>query len=111
MQPLLLFFAGDSCLLSQSVCLHETNFVTKKDIPLHIQFNLSAVKGRSLWFVFKHKHIVKDAKMLIKWIAVNSNHFIRYGCKITHFLNSQTLFEYISNFTKLKYNQNYKINI
>ena len=33
--------------------------------------------------------------MLIKLIVVDSNHFIRYRCKIRHFLDSQTS-EYIS---------------
>ena len=34
--------------------------------------------------------------MLIKLIAVGSNHFMRYRCKITDCLDSQTLSEYIS---------------
>ena len=34
--------------------------------------------------------------MLIKLIAADSNHFIRYKCKITHCLDSQILSEYIS---------------
>ena len=34
--------------------------------------------------------------MLVKLTAVDSNHFIRYKCKITHGLDSQTLSEYIS---------------
>ena len=34
--------------------------------------------------------------MLIKLIVVNANHFIRYKCKITHCLDSQTLSNYIS---------------
>ena len=34
--------------------------------------------------------------MLIKLIAVDSCHFIRYKCKITHCPDSQTLSEYIS---------------
>ena len=34
--------------------------------------------------------------MLIKLIEVDSYHFIRYKCKITHCLDSQTLSEYIS---------------
>ena len=34
--------------------------------------------------------------MLIKLIAVDSNHFVRCKCKITHCLDSQTLSEYIS---------------
>ena len=33
--------------------------------------------------------------MLIKLIVVNSNHFIRYKCKVRHCLDSQTLSEYI----------------
>ena len=40
--------------------------------------------------------MVEEAKMLIKLIAVDSSHFIRYKCKITHCLDSQTLSEYIS---------------
>ena len=38
---------------------------------------------------------MEEAKMLIKLIVVDSNHFIRYRCKIRHFLDSQTS-EYIS---------------
>ena len=40
--------------------------------------------------------MAEEAKMLKKLIAVNSNHFIRYRCKILHHLHSQTLSEYIS---------------
>ena len=38
---------------------------------------------------------MEEAKMLIKLIVVDSNHFIRYRCKIRHFPDSQTS-EYIS---------------
>ena len=34
--------------------------------------------------------------MLIKLLAVDSNHFVRQKCKITQCLDSQTLSEYIS---------------
>ena len=34
--------------------------------------------------------------MLIQLIAVDCNHFVRYKCKITHSLDSQTLSKYIS---------------
>ena len=40
--------------------------------------------------------VVEEAKMHIKLIAVDSNHFIRCKCKTTHCLDSQTLSEYIS---------------
>ena len=53
------------------------------------------MKEKSLWFDFKHKHIV-EAKMLIKLVLVDSNDLIRYKCKIAHCLDSQTLSEYIS---------------
>ena len=53
-------------------------------------------KGRSLRLVFKHKHVVEEAKMIIKLIAVDSHHFIRNKCKIMHCPDSQTLSEYIS---------------
>ena len=39
---------------------------------------------------------MQEAKMLIKLIVVNANHFIRYKCKITHCIDSQTLSNYIS---------------
>ena len=52
------------------------------------------MKEKSLWFDFKHKHIV-EAKMLIKLVLVDSNDLIRYKCKIAHCLDSQTS-EYIS---------------
>ena len=54
------------------------------------------MKERSLWFVFKYKHVVEWTKMLIKLITVESNHFIKYKGKITNCLASQTLSEYIS---------------
>ena len=47
--------------------------------------------------------------MLIKLIAVDSNHFIRYKCKITHCLDSQTLSEHISTIV-LDDNQKHSIN-
>ena len=47
-----------------------------------------------MYFLFKHKNVV-EAKRLIKLIAVDSNHFIRYKCKIKCSLDSQTS-EYIS---------------
>ena len=52
---------------------------------------MCTAKERSLWFAFKQKHVVEEAEML-----VNSYHFIRYKCKITHYLASQTLSKYIS---------------
>ena len=39
---------------------------------------------------------MEEAKLLFKLIVVDSNHFIRYKCKITHCLDSPTLSEYIS---------------
>ena len=54
------------------------------------------MKERSLRFVFKHKSHSGKLKMFIKLIVVDFNHFIRYKCKFTHCLDSQTLSEYIS---------------
>ena len=54
------------------------------------------MKEGSLRGIFKHKYRVEEAKMLIQLIAVDCNHSIRYKCKITHSLDSQTLSEYIS---------------
>ena len=42
-------------------------------------------------------HIMKEAKELIKLIVVDSNHFVRYKCKITHCLDSQTFQIRLSN--------------
>ena len=53
-------------------------------------------EGRITSGFFKHKHEVEEAKMLIKLIAVDSNRFERYKCKITHSLDSQTWSDYIS---------------
>ena len=39
---------------------------------------------------------MEEVKMLMKLIVVNFSHFIRYSCTIGHFLDSQTLSEYIS---------------
>ena len=47
--------------------------------------------------------------MLIKLIEVDSYHFTRYKCKITHCLDSQTLSEYISTIV-LDDNENFSIN-
>ena len=57
---------------------------------------MCTAKERSLWFVFKHKDVVEEAKMLIKLILVGSYHFIRYKWKVMHCLDSQKLSEYIS---------------
>ena len=76
-----------SLSLSLSLCVSlyasiKQIFLTKEDIPLHIRFlNLVYSQG-SLRFVFKHKHVAEEAKMRIKSIAVDSNDFIRYKCKI-----------------------------
>ena len=40
---------------------------------------------------FKHKHVAEEAKMLIKLIAVDSSHFIRYKCKITQHVSTIVL--------------------
>ena len=54
-------------------------------------------KGKITSVCFKtQKHTVEEAKMLIKLILVDSNHFIRYKCKTMHCLDSQTLSTHIS---------------
>ena len=96
-QPLLLLFAGDSCSLP--LCMPVWKNFSWRWRTFHCTFdfqNLCTMKERSLWFVFKQKHVVEEAKILIKLIAANSNHFTRYKCKITHCLDSQTFSEYIS---------------
>ena len=40
------------------------------------------MKERSLWFVFKQKHVVEEAKILIKLIAVDSQTFSEYISRI-----------------------------
>ena len=74
-------------------------FLTKEEILLYIQFSkLLYGKGKITLLCFKQTHVVKDAKMLIKLIAVVSNHFTRYKCKmmyclLKHYLSiSQQLF-------------------
>ena len=47
--------------------------------------------------------------MLIKLILVDSNHVKRYKCKIMHYLDSQTLSEYISTIV-LDDNEKFSIN-
>ena len=56
---------------------------------------MCTAKERSLPLVSKYKHEVEEGKMLIKLIGVDSYHFVRYKCKITHCPDSQTS-EYIS---------------
>ena len=33
-------------------------------------------------------HVVEETKMLIELTVIDSNHFIRYKCKTTHYLDS-----------------------
>ena len=74
------------------VSLYETNFPYEGGhVIAHLISKTCAAKERPPRFVFKHKHVVEEAKMLIKLILVNSYHFIRYNCKITHYLGSQKL--------------------
>ena len=47
--------------------------------------------------------------MLIKLIVVDFDHFVRYKCKMTHCLDSQTLSEYISTIV-LDDNEKHSIN-
>ena len=99
-QPLLLFVNGDSCLpsLTHSLCILVWNIFSLWKRTLYSTFDfqsLCIVKERPIQFVFKHKQVVEEAKMLIKLISVDSDHFIRCKCKITHCLDSQTS-EYIS---------------
>ena len=54
---------------------------------------------------------MKGAKMLIRLIAVDSNHVIRYKCKITHCLDSRTLSKYISTIDNEILNDNETISI
>ena len=49
------------------------------------------MKKGSLRGFFKHKHVAEEAKMLIKLIAVDSSHFIRYKCKITQHVSTIVL--------------------
>ena len=49
------------------------------------------MKKGSLRGFFKHKHVAEEAKMLIKLIAVDSSHFIRYKCKITQHISTIVL--------------------
>ena len=46
------------------------------------------MKKGSLRGFFKHKHVAEEAKMLIKLIAVDSSHFIRYKCNITQYIST-----------------------
>ena len=74
------------------VSLCETNFPYEGGhVIAHLISKTYAAKERPRRSVFKHKHVVEEAKMLIKLIVVNSYHFIRYNCKITHYLGSQKL--------------------
>ena len=67
------YFFCVSTDVSPSVCLYETNFPYKGG----------------------HTQVVEEAKMLIKLIVVNPNHFVRYNFKIMHCLYFQTS-DYIS---------------
>ena len=49
------------------------------------------MKKGSLRGFFKHKHVAEEAKMLIKLIAVDSSHFIRYKCKIMQHISTIVL--------------------
>ena len=60
---------------SPSVSLKQM-FLTKENIQLHIQYlKLVYSEGKITSGFFKHKRVVEEAKMRIKLIAVDSNHF------------------------------------
>ena len=90
MQPLLLFFTDDSCY-STSVCLYESNFPYEGGhFIAHSIFKTCVHQMKDHFNLFLNTNTLsgKEAKMLIKLIVVDSNHFIRYKCKITHCLGS-----------------------
>ena len=64
-------------------------YLTEEDIPLHIRFlKLVYSEGKIASVCFQTEtHLVNKAKMLIKLIVVNSNHFVRHKCEITHCLD------------------------
>ena len=74
----------------------------------HLIFKTCVQQRKDHFSLFLNK-VVKEAKMLIELIVVDSNHFIRYKCKITHCLDFQTLSEYISTIV-LDANENLSIN-
>ena len=84
---------------STSVCLYETNFPYEGGhFIANSIFKTCVQQMKDHFSLFLNTDTLsgKEAKMLIKLIVVDSNHFIRYKCKITHCLESQTLSEYIS---------------
>ena len=85
-----LFSSLVTVIYSSSICLYETNF------PYEGGHSISHFIFKTCVCFKTQKHIVEEAKMLIKLILVDSNHFIRYKCKTMHCLDSQTLSAHIS---------------
>ena len=71
-QPLLLFFTGDSYLLSFCM-LDETNFPYEEGYSTaHSIFEAFVQQRKDHFGLFLNKHVVEEAKILIKFIVVDS---------------------------------------
>ena len=83
---------------SPSVYLYETNYPYERGHSItHSIFKTSVQQRRDHFSLFLNtKQVLKEAKMLIKLIVADSDHFKRYKSKIMDCLDSQTLSEYIS---------------
>ena len=83
--PLLLFF--ELFNLPLYACMKK-KILMKKDIPLDIRFlKLVHSEGKIPSVCFKNKHVVEEAKMLIKLIAVHSKNFIRSNHALSRLSN------------------------
>ena len=103
-------FVGDSCLLSLCMLVWNKFSYEGGHSITHSIFRTSVQRRKDHFSLFPNtKQVVKVAKMLIKLILVDSNHVKRYKCKIMHYLDSQTLSEYISTIV-LDDNQKLSIN-
>ena len=83
---------------SLSVCFYETNFTYKRGhSTAHSTFKTYVQHRKDhLGLFLNTNHVVEEGKLLIKLIVSHSNQFLRYKCKITHCLDSQTLSKHIS---------------
>ena len=84
---------------SLSVCFYGTNFPYERGwyFISHSIFKTYAQRRKDhLGLFLTTNHVVKEGKLLIKLIVVDSNHFIRYKCKITHSRLSNIIWAYIN---------------
>ena len=87
-QLVLLFFAGDSCLLSLYMFVWNKLSLRSRTFHAHSIFKTCVQRRKDHFGLFLNTN-TPSGRMLIKLIVVDSHHFIRYKCKITRCLDPE----------------------